>query len=102
MIQVYIDGPIAGETKSWRDAPPIMHIPLPRRITVCECNPDLTEESERAAEVQDYFCLTRGEQVAIYSVERDEEAILRALKYWRITDLTGPWTRGCRDRRAFL
>ena len=101
MILIFIDGPLATETKPWPDAPPTFYVQLPKRITTCGCGNDYGNEEEYLPEDFRYNRLTTGPMVAIYSKETKDDAILNALKYWVETDLNKDWHFGCRDRRAF-
>lgn len=103
MIGVFIDGPLAGEVRSLPDAPPTWRVPLPPRVTFCNCDPGkLPIEARKPAEIFEYHRIAHGPKVAIYSKEQDDNAILRELKEWVTTDLKSPMLlRHCRDKRAF-
>jgi hypothetical protein len=102
-IGVFIDGPLAGEVKSLgQPAPPRWYFPLPRRMTICECDPERDTEHEYEPKIQEYYRICVGPNVAVYSVHDDDETLLRSLKEWIVTDLRADLIAvGCHDRRAF-
>jgi hypothetical protein len=107
MIRVFIDGPIAGDVRT--DFPasigPVVRVPIPRRVTTCDCNPhEAPTDFEDGPEVVDYHAIAHGPHVAIMSSsgKRDDQALIGALNAWVTTDLSQQvWIRHCRDRRAF-
>ena len=110
MILLFLDGPIAGETITNRDAPPRYSVMVPKRITVCDCSPndyldehDYLNEHIKEAGTVEYFRVAVGQTVGIYSLhDNDEKAIVNALKTWRFSDFAIPtWYTNCRSRRAF-
>lgn len=102
---MFIDGPIAGDVRT--DFPPnhVIRVPVPARVTVCDCDPEeAPEEFPLAFEVVDYRAICHGPRVAIMSCEpdADDETLGRMLQNWMVSDLGNPlWVRHCRDRRAF-
>lgn len=102
MVLIFIDGPLAEEVKTWRDAPPTYQVNLPKRVTVCTCNPTQAEEEfEMHPEVFTYHRVMLGETMALYSRHTKDEQILGSLKSWVVTDLTKDWHVHCLSRRAF-
>ena len=102
MIAIFIDGPLRGEVMEHFDFGPIYRVPLPRRITVCDCNASSPDEWESPAGEFVYHAVCRGQEIVLYSKhDNDGQAILNSLKEWIISDLTHDWHLHCRDRRAF-
>ena len=105
MMGVFIDGPLAGEVKQLPPLPPsgIWRIPLPERVTVCDCDPnDWPLEFSKGPDVAEYHVICHGPRVAILALEGTDEQILRKLDSWMVSDLGNPrWVRHCRDKRAF-
>lgn len=99
---ILIDGPLTSETRSFPGVPPTLDLRIPERTTWCGCNPKQDAEPFKlTSEIVRYYCVARGDKVGIYSVRNEEEAVVHSLKEWVITDMSGPWSMGCRDRRAF-
>lgn len=102
MVLIFIDGPLAEEVKTWKDAPPTYQVSLPKRVTYCDCNPFQDGESfELAAEVFIYHRVMIGETVALYSRHNKDEQVVASLKSWLVTDLTKDMHIHCRSRRAW-
>lgn len=103
MIALFIDGPLAGETKT---VPPSSDsrycVPLPRRVTTCVCDPEIQTDHEQPAGVFTYHLVARGRSVLIYTESENDEDIVHSLKQWRESDFSVPtWFTNCHDRRAF-
>jgi len=102
MTLLFIDGPLAQECIGWPDAPPTFQISLPKRITICTCNPhEWPEEFEYAPEIFLYHRVLVGVNIAIYSKYREDTKVIDSLKVWVATDLSKDWHINCRERRAW-
>jgi len=100
---VFLDGPLAGEFRRV-EALPKINIPLPKRITVCNCDPEFESVTEDApAGVFTYYRIAIGEQIAFYSkYEDDYEAIKWSIKTMLLSNINADvWVRNCRSLRAY-
>jgi hypothetical protein len=105
VICMFLDGPIAGDVRTDMPALQTLRVPIPRRITYCDCNPDHDDIIEQMPEIADYRVIVSGPRVAIYSCEPNasDKRLVDMLKNWMVSDLGNPlWERHCRDRRAFV
>ena len=102
-LGIFIDGPLAQECKTLPGLPPTWNVPLPRRETVCWCDPESESISEVAAGIFTYYRVMIGNGIALYSKHRSAQEIVRSLNEWVVSDLSNvdKLTYGCRDRRAY-
>jgi len=100
VFAVFIDGPLAQETKQLHEAMPTFRVPLPSRETYCSCEDELFSYEPKVFE---YFCIASGPGLALYSKERSPNAVRNSLLNWVITDLSNvdKLHYHCRDRRAW-
>ena len=102
MIAIFVDGPLASETMPVPEIPPIIKKALPARFTLCTCEDFHERIAQHGPEIVTYHRVAGGRTVGIYSIEDNDEAIMRALKYWVASDFTAKaWQNGCQSRRAF-
>lgn len=101
---IFIDGPLAQEVRGLHSPMMLYQVPLPRRITVCSCDPERLSETEAGPDIFDYHRVMVGDGVALYSKHSDPAEVVRSLKEWVVTDLSNvdKLYYGCRDRRAFV
>lgn len=112
VLAIFIDGPLAAETRLMPDYKPVFEVMLPKRVTRCVCDLDFDtfeKEPERFTYylIMKDFDLGSGQGIALYSKHKKAyDAIVNSLKYWVVTDLTSLhdkryYTVTCQSRRAF-
>lgn len=104
MICMFLDGPIAGDVRTDQPRRFILRIPVPKRVTYCDCDTGESSSYVNEPEVVEYRAIAYGQRVAIYSCKPDatDDQIVRMLTSWQQHDLGNPlWERHCRERGAF-
>ena|SRR5689334_12595792 len=88
-IAIFIDGPLAQEVKEVLGLPDEWRVPLPKRTTVCWCDPDEERIDEQPpAEAFTYYRVMKGDGIGLYSKSPKAKDVLQALKAWVVTDLS--------------
>ena len=104
-LAVFLDGPLAGDFRNIPEPHEQLKIPLPPRITVCDCDPEGEIEIEDApAEIFIYHRVCIGSKIVIYSKHEDDyEAIKDSIQFMFFTGVNNVdrLIRRCRSPRAF-